>query len=126
MKRPTDVLRRYLAQDTPIESGSFELGRTAMALEIMTIIRILEEYELIAEHEQMISVLQTLLRDQGLEDRATAWYEMLNEWRKPKFYDDVSGALDVQPSEHAIPREITPPHGSNDAPHGSDQSRDPS
>jgi hypothetical protein len=127
MKWPTDVFVGFMARHSRrIGAGSFEAGRLAMALEIITVIRILEEYELIAEHEQVISVLQTLLRDQGLEERATAWYEMLDEWRKPKFYDDVSAALDVQPSERVTPREITPPHGSNDAPHGSDQSRDPS
>jgi hypothetical protein len=92
MMRPTDVLRSYLAQDRTVDIGSFELGRIAMALEVVTVTRILEEYELLTENEQAIAMLQTLLIDQEISEAALNWYEMLSDWRKIKLADDGSDA----------------------------------
>jgi hypothetical protein len=127
MRRPTEVLRSYLATHKEADERSFELGRVAMALEIVTVMRVLEEYELIAEHERMISILQTLLRDQDLEDYATEWYEMLNEWRRIKLYDAVSDARRTTDASALVgPSDAELPPAPSDAPPSNNRSRDQS
>lgn len=131
MERPTDVLVSYLARRNKRAEGQIRrqlrYGRLAMALEIITVMKIIEDHSLLPSKEDTIAVLQTLIVDQELLEDAGQCYEVLNEWRKIKFYDDASYvAPDVQPSEHVAPRGTTLPRGSNDAPHGSDRSRDPS
>jgi hypothetical protein len=68
----------------------FTLGRLSMALEIITVIKTLED-ELVPmlslKRYEIISVLETLLRDQDLAESAMEWYEALTLWRQPVISD---------------------------------------
>lgn len=127
MARPTDVFISYLAAEGGTNEGDVQgsmlLGRIAMGLELITVMRILEEHQLMAEHEQMIACLQTLLVDQELAELAQHWYEALNDWRKPKF--SVVGD-DPQPaSAPAAPGDVQPRLDSIRALLDSGQTKDP-
>lgn len=127
IQRPTDVLQSYMAAhgfDGNEVYTLMRMGRIAMALEIITVIKLLEEHELLAEHEQTISVLQTLLVDQELMEPALGYYEELSRWRRIKV-DASYEVPGVQPSEHAVPRDDAPPPDSTDALRGNGQSLDP-
>jgi hypothetical protein len=137
MARPTDELVSYLAERPTNSRGRdafmLRMGRIAMAMEIMTVVKVLEEHQLLAEHEQMISVLKTLIVDQDLSVDAEQWYEYLSEWRKLKLVpvelgyvqpSDAGPIHDAQPSDAGTPRGTQPPHGSTDAPHGSGRTTD--
>lgn len=128
MSRPTDVLRSYMATHGFPEGEADDLlrmGRIAMALEILTVVKVLEDHQLMAEHEQMISVLMTLLVDQGLLGIGEEYYAELSEWRRIKA-DEVSvSAHGVHASEPGVRLHVVPPPDSTDALHGSDQTKDP-
>jgi len=83
---PTVMLRRDVQHEM---LAAFEMGRLAMALEVQTRIRFLEgvggEALLLGTREEMVSMLQTFLRDQGLDDLSAEWYERMLEDRKLKF-----------------------------------------
>jgi hypothetical protein len=116
MERPTDVLRSYMAAqgiDAEEAERLLRMGRIAMALEVMTVVKMLEEFQLLSENERMISVLITLLTDQDLLGVATAYYEDLSEWRRIKAVEVDAAAHDVQLSAHAAPPDDVVPHGSN-------------
>lgn len=115
MARPTDELRSYMAtQGFELREIDelLKLGRLAMAMEIITVAKILEAHQLLAENEQMIAVLQTLLRDQDLMDPALEYYEGLSEWRRIKI-DAACEAPDAPASEHEALADEVLPHGSN-------------
>ena len=138
MARPTEVLEAYLRRFPVSEPRSwYEFGRLAMALEVTTVVKTLEAYETIARHApELISVLRTLIREQGLEGEAETWYDALSSWRAPRFSPvpedtDASGQLSTkQPVAHASP------HGGLEgarvlaegtrAQQGLDRNRDPS
>jgi len=111
MARPTEVLEAYLRRFPVSEPRSwYQFGRLAMALEITTVVKTLEAYETIARQApEIVSVLQTLLREQGLEREAGTWYDALNAWRAPRFSPvpedtDASGHLTSRPdAAHASP-----------------------
>ena len=136
MARPTDVLVSFMAHRREMPENMIRemlpLGRLSMALEIITVMRLLEEHQLMAEHEAMVACLQTLLVDQDYGELAHEWYEHLAEWRRIKLVPGESDserdasivAPDVQPSEHAVPPDAPPPPDSTDAPPGSDQTTD--
>lgn len=93
---PTAVLIEYLRREQAIEPrNEFLLGRLAMCLEILTVIKTLEDETvpmLTLQRMEIISVLQTLLVEQGMEDTASRWYEALNQWRQPSFVREPSPA----------------------------------
>jgi hypothetical protein len=129
MMRPTDVLVSYLATQGGWNDRSkhvFRLGRIAMALEIVTVTRVLEEYELLAENEQAIAMLQTLLVDQELAEEALDWYEHLSDWRRIRLADDGSDAyrraVALGLVDHAS---AALPDAPSDAPPGSNRMTDP-
>jgi hypothetical protein len=124
MRRPTEVFESYMALEYGVPRGWYKYGRLSMALEILTVMRLLDEHSGIVAHAQeTISVLQTLLVDQDLFDDASMWYEKLSEWRRPKFY--VVGDPDADASALEAPHRTLPPHDSTDAQPGSDQTKDP-
>lgn len=131
MARPTEILLSYLAARTEMSEMDLRrmlrTGRISLAMEIITVQRILEEHELLAENEAMIACLQALLQDQGLAEVAAQWYDFLAEWRRIKFYDAVSDSIptDAELSEHEVPPDAEPPLGSNGAQPGNDQTMDP-
>jgi hypothetical protein len=131
MARPTDVFVSYLARRFHKSESSIvsmlRIGRIAMAMEILTTVQVIEDHSVIASKYETIAVLETLLRDQGLDESAEQWYEFLARWRTIKFHDAVADASvhNAPPSELASPQDDALPHEASDAPHGSDQSQDP-
>ena len=93
MSHPTTVLRQWLMQETPlgVVERDFNLGRLAMALEVLTQIKILHDLPLTELSAHVEGALQALLIDQGLMDDAEKVYEKLDAWRAPKFVADHGG-----------------------------------
>jgi len=130
IESPTDVLISYLATEVKIDRRAIRqmirTGRIAMCMELMTVVKLLEDHEHILVHaSECIAVLKTLIRDQDLEEAAESWYHNLNEWRRIKLADDVSEALDALPSEPEVPADDVPLPDSNGAQQQSDQTKDP-
>ena len=129
MRRPTETMVSYLAARTgksPVQIVRLlELGRVAMAMELITVVKIIEDHSLLPSKEDTIATIQTLIIDQELLDLADEWYSNLSEWRRLRFIDgaDVSHATDA--SAYAYRRGAAPPHDTPDAPPGSDQTKDP-
>lgn len=131
--RPTEVLEQYLVAQGKGDLGRVRrvltFGRLAMALEIVTTIRTLEQHSLlIYSPQETISVLQTLLQDQELAEQAVEWYELLAEWRKPKFEVaevDVDAVLDAAPSELEALEDAPALHGRRFSLPYTDQTKDP-
>jgi hypothetical protein len=114
IRNPTTVMQRLL-RDALRDEASFWYGRLAMALEVITLIKTLEEVPgtslTEAGRQETVSTLVTFLRDQGFDDVAYKQYEVLNDWRKLKFEpsssslrasalqatDDVDGHGDQRP-----------------------------
>ena len=136
MARPTDVLVSFMAHRREMPENMIRemlpLGRLSMALEIITVMRLLEEHQLMAEHEAMVACLQTFLVDQDLLEDAASWYDHLAEWRRIKLVPGESGserdasivAPDVRLSEPAVPPDAPLPLDNNGAQPGSDQTMD--
>ena len=136
--RPTRVLIDYLTQEVGSEPRmEFNLGRLAMALEIITVVKTIEDEVvpmLALQREEIVSVLTTLLRDQDLAEVAEEWYERLNQWRNVSFVPEPSLARSddvgfLSLPSRAVPssrlealREATALLGDTDAPTHSDQS----
>jgi hypothetical protein len=102
MARPTDDYVSYLAarrgEPELVVRNSLLRGRIAMGLEVVTVIRLLEDHgDLVTYSEEAISILQTLLNDQGLAEMAYETYERLSEWRRVKL--DRALPSGVQPSD---------------------------
>lgn len=116
MQRPTDVLRSYMAaQGIGLEEqvDLLRMGRIAMALEVITVVKMLEDHQLLAENERMISVLMTLLVDQDLLDIGMEYYRDLSEWRRIKAVEVDVAAHGGQLSAHEVLPDADAPHGSN-------------
>lgn len=84
--RPTDLLIDYHRRRGFHLTGSdIELGRISVALELLTVVRLLEGGSL--GGEEVISAVRTFLIDQDLLDEGERWYKLLGEWRRPKFVE---------------------------------------
>lgn len=92
---PTAVLVKNLGQSLRDET-SFWYGRLAMALEVVTLIKTLEDVPGTSATEtgrqETIAVLQGFLKSQGFDELAYKHYDVLNEWRRLKFvaYHELS------------------------------------
>jgi len=90
MSDPMRVFKLYLQQHESMTSHDnfwFELGISAMALQIVTWIKTLERLPVTTDvgRQEAIVAMQTLLNELGLWDSAIEVYEKLAEWRRPKF-----------------------------------------
>lgn len=86
--RPSHVFKQYVRSTGSLDNTSYHMGMMALALEIVTQIKVLEELKYIASdlgREEAVSALQTLLKDCGIHDAAYEMYDRLAEWRKVKF-----------------------------------------
>jgi hypothetical protein len=83
MKRPTQVLLKIIKLG---DAESFQAGRMAMALELITVIKTLEDHPIMdfTETRAVVNVLRTLIVDQDLTS-AYEVYDRLDELRKPVF-----------------------------------------
>jgi hypothetical protein len=116
MQRPTDELRSYMAAqglDGTAADDLLRLGRIAMALEVITVVKVLEEHQLLAENERMIAVLMTLLTDQDLLVVGMEYYEGLSAWRRIKVVEADVAAHGAQLSGHEAALDGVVPRGSN-------------
>jgi hypothetical protein len=116
MMRPTQVMVRFMLTAGLKPPMEFHLGRTAMALEVLTVIKTLEDDRvpmLALQREETISVLTTLLLDQDLWESATEWYEKLAEWQRVKLVADVEGGAGA--SVRGVPPDDAAPVGRIDA-----------
>ena len=129
MSRPTDEFVSYLAAATgksPVEVlRLLSLGRIAMAMELMTVARVIEDHSLLPSKEDTIAVIQTLIIDQDLLEAADEWYNRLSDWRRIKIADDADASHGVDASDRVGPIDAGPPLEQPDAPPGSDRSQDP-
>jgi len=84
IKNPTLLIRQLLRVQAT--DASFEAGRLAMACEIVTVIRLLEDNVMLPDQQAgpILSVLQTLLSDQEL-DWVYSTYDSLSANRRPVF-----------------------------------------
>jgi hypothetical protein len=100
------VLKSYLEQVQGLKPRmEFTLGRLSMALEMITVIKTIED-ELVPmltlQRHEVISVLQTLLKDQDLAEPAMEWYEALTLWRQPVFVRPDAGLGAISDAEHLL------------------------
>lgn len=100
MKRPTDVLLMAVGAMSQEEMSAFRLGRMAMGLELITVIRSLEGIPALDEGmtAAVVASLETLLVDQRLTDAYTL-YDVLSASRRPVFvpvpeHEDIADASD--------------------------------
>src|SRR5215471_7345814 len=91
MSHPTMVLVQYLTQSKSKVNSEFELGRLAMALEVLTQMKIVRSLPMTDLSIQIESAFQAFLIDQGLLDEVERWYERLDAWRQPKFLAEHGG-----------------------------------
>jgi hypothetical protein len=113
MVDPTEVLIRAFEVDA--KDLSFQVGRTAMALEVVSIIRVVDSVPELspAETAAVVSVLETLLVNQGLTG-AYALYDSLSASRRPVFVpvdpgEDLALQSDAPSSPGADPEQTPPP-----------------
>lgn len=128
--KPTGLLKQYVASlGERMDSGSFLVGQMAMALEIITQIKCLEDLKVMSDtaKAEAVTALETLLTDCGIHDSAYEMYDKLNEWRRLKFtpahpllrHDDEQPSLERARIAHAV---VSAAH----APRSQPQSRGPS
>jgi hypothetical protein len=82
--RPSTLLKEFVASQG--WNLDYDWGRMAMALEIVTQIKVLEEVKLMGDtaRAQAVSALQTLLLDCGMES-AYEVYDLIGNWRIKTF-----------------------------------------
>jgi hypothetical protein len=68
-----------------------ECGRLAMALEMLTQMKVIRELPMTDLSIQLEGAFQAFLIDQGLLDEAERWYDRLDAWRAPKFIEEHGG-----------------------------------
>lgn len=87
MTHPTLELLKAVGGLDNHEEQAFKLGRLSIGLEIVTVIRSIDGLELLDERTTatVVSVLETLLVDQGLAPAVTKIYNMLSAMRRPVF-----------------------------------------
>lgn len=90
ISRPSDTLWAYLREErAPGSRRWYEYGQLAMALEVVTLIKVVESLPVVGEvgRQETVSALQTLLVDTGLSDYAWQVYDELGKWRRVKFLE---------------------------------------
>src|SRR5215831_16584561 len=94
MSHPSDVLLMAWGN---VVGSEYQLGRLAMALEVITSIRSIEDVPVLDERckASVVAALETLIVDQELEDAYTLYAELC-EWRRLKFLS-VGELPDVSP-----------------------------
>jgi hypothetical protein len=103
IENPSRVLTAYL-KAKGLKSAychpAYDCGRLAMALEIITQIKALESLPVVSDlgRQEAVTALYAVLTETGFEDEAYRWYEMLGEWRRPKFQ-----GIPVVVDEHVPP-----------------------
>src|SRR5882672_8326782 len=108
MERPAKVLYDYVTSGNVTTSEFwYQIGALGMALEIITRIKLLEDLPVTTEvgRQEAITCLQTMLTELGISDIAYEWYDILAEWRRPKFLPARASAFDAQ-LEHALPSDV--------------------
>jgi hypothetical protein len=104
IKHPSQVLLQYLANSYPVEKpDQYRVGFLAMALEIITHMRLLEILPVVdgQARQEALTAFQTLLHDTGIEADAEDWYERLITWRRPSFLREPSlGQLETSDAVH--------------------------
>lgn len=133
MQRPTEELCSYLAAQSGTTPEAIRrmlhAGRVAMAMELMTVAKIIEDHSLLPSKEDTIAVIQTLIIDQDLLEAADEWYHRLSDWRRIKLYGDASE--DAAAFHRSVASALSGlrgaelPPADTDAPPGSDRSQDP-
>jgi hypothetical protein len=131
MQRPTEELCSYLAAQSGTTPEAIRkmlhAGRVAMAMELITVAKVIEDHSLLPSKEDTIAVIQTLIIDQDLLEAADEWYHRLSDWRRIKLYGDASeDAVLFHRSVASVLSDLRgalPPERSTDAPPGSDQSQ---
>lgn len=103
MTEPAKVFKAYL-RGSRSEDRWYQYGMLAMALEIISRIKLLEDLPVTTEvgRQEAITCLQTMLTELGISDIAYEWYDILAEWRRPKFLPAHASAFDAQ-LERALP-----------------------
>jgi hypothetical protein len=98
MARPTEVVRRHLGYVSGEAAEGFEAGRLSMAFECITVIRAIESNLALRSdvNAAIVSVLETLLVDQGLT-QAYELYDLLSASRRLTFVrePEPSASVDV-------------------------------
>lgn len=120
MHDPQEVYEAWLAATQ--QQRGYAHGRMEVALELVGHKRLLMSAVgaslLIMEREEIVSLLDTILRNAGLSDAAEQLYDLLLEWRRPKFVSDAAVASgEPGPSGASVHAELpdaTPPPGSTE------------
>lgn len=109
MANPSQVLFEYLERLPGKDPAGgwkkwWEYGQLAMALEMVTLIKNLEELPVATDigRQETISALHTLLQGMGLDVLAWETYDQLCEWRRPKFVADDGVRPEPEPSESGV------------------------
>lgn len=94
---------------------AFQFGRRAMALELITVYRTLEALDdgdvMHLGIPEALSLIQTLLIDQGLWDSANELYDELCEWRRVRLEPVDEPARVGLASDASAPAKSPPPAG---------------
>lgn len=93
MSEPTKVLAEYLKGKEMSAGVIFETGRLAMALEVLTQIKILRSMPITDHAAEMEAAFVAFLVDQDIYDEAEKWYGRLDAWRAPKFNAEGVGTV---------------------------------
>ena len=90
MRDPVGVLLQRL-EPREWERAWFDHGVIALALELVTRIKLLEDVAVTTERERqaIISALQTILTDLELAPGIYELYDELSRWRQPRFVPDA-------------------------------------
>jgi hypothetical protein len=113
---------RVLLKAWGIEVGSeFQLGRLAMALEMITSIRSIEDIPVLDEPAKaaVVSAFETLLVEQQIADMAYEMYDHLSRWRRIKTLERVANGplVAVQRGIDEIDVEVAVPDDGSSSPH---------
>lgn len=115
IRNPSSLLRRRIKRKA--ELIAFDIGRMAMAFELMTQIRILESQTVfsVVEVQPLIAALHTILVDTGL-DGPEMWeqYDRLSASRRPVFVPHEPSLSDTVAS---VPHEASGRSDESSSPH---------
>jgi hypothetical protein len=87
---PIPILKQYLKSRRVVDKERelwFEYGCLAMALQVVTWIKTLEELPITTDvgRQETITALHTMLTELGIADEAYEWYDFLSQWRQLSF-----------------------------------------
>lgn len=114
MKDPTGVMVELLGVE---DSETFFMGRMAMALEVVGVIRVIEgfpDFMAPLDRAVAVNVLRTFLRDQDLTV-ADEVYDQLSALRRPVFVPEPLLEHSVEPSDAPDPQDRSDGSSSLDA-----------